>query len=62
MGGAEATWKARIQNQSVFRHSGGQNITFADGHSKYRKYGQITSGNDWMDGVHASEGTELREY
>ncbi|MGV3616471.1 MAG: DUF1559 domain-containing protein [Fimbriimonas sp.] len=62
MGGNTALWNERIKNESVFRHSGGQNITFADGHSKYRKYGQITSGNDWIDGRVATEGTELREY
>lgn len=62
MGGAKATWDARVKNAAVFRHNGGQNVTFADGHSKYRQYGQIASGNDWIDGMHANEGTELRDY
>ena len=55
-----AVWDARIKNAGVFRHNG-QNITYADGHSKYRVFGQITSGNDWIDGRHANEGTELRD-
>jgi prepilin-type N-terminal cleavage/methylation domain-containing protein/prepilin-type processing-associated H-X9-DG protein len=55
-------WKSRFAQENVFRHQSGQNITFADGHSKYRKGRQITSGEDWMDGFHAPEGLFVREY
>lgn len=55
-------WKTRFTQANVFRHQGGQNMTFADGHAKFRQGKAITSGNDWIDGKHASEGLELREY
>jgi prepilin-type N-terminal cleavage/methylation domain-containing protein/prepilin-type processing-associated H-X9-DG protein len=55
-------WHTRFQSDNVKRHQGGQNITFADGHSKWRRGDQITSGEDWMDGYHAKEGLFVREY
>lgn len=56
-------WKSRFAQDNVFRHQGGENITFADGHSKFRRGREIMSGNDWIDsGRHASEGLVPRDY
>jgi prepilin-type N-terminal cleavage/methylation domain-containing protein/prepilin-type processing-associated H-X9-DG protein len=56
------TWAARLRMDSSFRHQGGQNITYADGHAKWRRGVAITSGEDWMDGYRAPEGLFPREY
>lgn len=56
-------WKSRYTKGDAARHQGGQNITFADGHSKFRHSRSIMSGNDWIDNdKHSTEGLELREY
>ncbi len=44
------------------RHQEGQNITFADGHSKFHRNTQIFSGDDWEDNQHAPDGLVPREY
>ena len=59
---SNATWRARFQQDNVHRHQMGSNITFADGHSKWRAGKAITSGEDWMDLRRASEGLFVREY
>jgi prepilin-type N-terminal cleavage/methylation domain-containing protein len=73
-GGASADntepWASRFKSNAsnIFRHQMGQNITYADGHSKFRQGRQIYSGEDWMDaanmpdGWHAPEGLFKREY
>jgi len=40
----------------------GQNLVFGDGHAKFRPYTKITSGDDWQDCWHATEGVIPREY
>jgi len=57
-----APWSTRRQSSNVYRHQMGSNISYADGHSKFRNGNQITSGDDWTDGRHASEGIWPREY
>ena len=44
-----AAWQAALQNSGIFRHQLGQNISYADGHSKFRTHNQIWSGNPWDD-------------
>lgn len=65
-GGATADntepWKSRRLLPNASRHQLGTNITFADGHSKWRSGHTVTSGEDWMDGRTASEGLFVREY
>jgi prepilin-type N-terminal cleavage/methylation domain-containing protein/prepilin-type processing-associated H-X9-DG protein len=58
----DATWGPRFKSDNSKRHQGGQNITYADGHSKFKKGEQIYSGEDWMDGRKAPEGLFKREY
>jgi prepilin-type N-terminal cleavage/methylation domain-containing protein len=55
-------WKTRFKDAAVFRHTFGQNITFTDSHAKFRNAYAITSGNDWIDQRHGTEGLELRDY
>jgi prepilin-type processing-associated H-X9-DG protein len=55
-------WASRFKSDNSKRHQGGQNITYADGHSKWRRGEQIYSGEDWMDGRKAPEGLFPREY
>lgn len=60
-------WKSRFKSDNSKRHQGGQNITYADGHAKWRRGEQIYSGEDWMDdanktGFRAPEGLFKREY
>jgi prepilin-type processing-associated H-X9-DG protein len=56
-------WKTRFAQDNVHRHQGGTNLTYADGHAKFKKGRQITSGVDAYDGGRrAPEGLELREY
>lgn len=55
-------WASRRLLQNASRHMLGSNITYADGHAKWRSGHQITSGEDWMDGRKAPEGLFLREY
>ena len=61
---ADATqpWATRRLEPSISRHQLGANITYADGHSKWRSGHAITSGEDWMDGRRAPEGLFVREY
>jgi len=72
---ADATepWASRFKNDNSKRHQGGQNVTYADGHAKWRRGEQITSGCDGTvpgspcyngnnDLKRASEGLVLREY
>lgn len=65
-GGATADttepWASRYKQDNSKRHQGGQNVTYADGHSKWRRGEQIYSGEDWMDGRRAPEGLFLRDY
>ncbi len=58
----DATWAQRLTNSAIFRHQGGENIVYADGHSKFRQQGQIWAGDDSTDGRHAPEGAFIREY
>jgi prepilin-type N-terminal cleavage/methylation domain-containing protein/prepilin-type processing-associated H-X9-DG protein len=59
-------WAKALNNTGIYRHQMGTNIIFADGHAKWRRGSQITSGDDFYDimppGQHASEGIVLREY
>jgi len=59
---ATEPWTTRFKSDNVKRHQGGQNITYADGHSKWRRGEQIYSGEDWQDLQKAPEGLFLREY
>ncbi len=59
---SNATWASRRLLPSVSRHQLGTNITYADGHSKWRSGHAITSGEAWMDGRQAPEGLSIREY
>lgn len=59
---ANATWASRLDNGGIYRHQLGTNITFADGHSKFRMGRSVTSGDDWEDQRHAPEGVIPREY
>ena len=65
-GGATADntepWRSRRLLPNVSRHQLGSNITYADGHSKWRSGHAIMSGEDWQDGRRAPEGLFLREY
>jgi prepilin-type N-terminal cleavage/methylation domain-containing protein/prepilin-type processing-associated H-X9-DG protein len=65
-GGATADstepWASRRLLPGVHRHQLGTNITFADGHAKWRGGHAVTSGEDWMDGRTATEGLFLRDY
>jgi prepilin-type N-terminal cleavage/methylation domain-containing protein/prepilin-type processing-associated H-X9-DG protein len=57
------TWLALLKSGSIERHQMGQNITFADGHAKFRQYGQTFSGNPYDDGgVLSNEGICPRDY
>jgi prepilin-type processing-associated H-X9-DG protein len=55
-------WTTRFKSDNVKRHQGGQNITYADGHAKWRRGEQIYAGEDWEDGFKAPEGLFVREY
>jgi len=55
-------WKSRFKMENSRRHQGGQNITYADGHSKWQRGENIYSGEDWQDGRKAPEGLFKREY
>ena len=55
-------WHSRLTAQNTHRHQFGTNLTFADGHSKWRQGVGITSGEDWMDGRRAPEGLFVRDY
>jgi len=57
-----ATWRQRFAQDNVKRHQGGSNITYADGHAKFRQGASITSGDDWVDLKKASEGLVARQY
>ena len=65
-GGATADkndpWKSRLLNSGIYRHQGGENLVYGDGHAKFRVASRITSGDDWEDGFHAPEGVIPREY
>jgi prepilin-type N-terminal cleavage/methylation domain-containing protein/prepilin-type processing-associated H-X9-DG protein len=62
--GADGSWSE--PNPATRRHQEGQNITFADGHAKFKHHSQIFSGDDWEDnmpaGQHAPDGILPREY
>jgi len=55
-------WKSRKELDNVYRHQRGTNITYGDGHSKWRQGRQIYSGDDWDDRFHAPEGIIPRDY
>jgi prepilin-type N-terminal cleavage/methylation domain-containing protein len=56
-------WHSVLQNAAIYRHQFGENITFGDGHTKWRRSNQIYSGNPYDDnGVVSSEGLCPREY
>jgi prepilin-type N-terminal cleavage/methylation domain-containing protein/prepilin-type processing-associated H-X9-DG protein len=57
-----APWSVNRLQSHVHRHQSGSNITYADGHSKWRNGMAVTSGEDWMDGRRATEGLFVREY
>jgi prepilin-type N-terminal cleavage/methylation domain-containing protein/prepilin-type processing-associated H-X9-DG protein len=61
-GGSDPVWNANVRNNSIYRHQGGSNITFADGHAKFKNGGQVFSGDDGEDLRHAPDGVMLREY
>jgi prepilin-type N-terminal cleavage/methylation domain-containing protein len=47
-------WMTRKQNSSIYRHTMGSNLTYADGHSKFKNGNQIWSGNPWDDSLDPS--------
>jgi prepilin-type N-terminal cleavage/methylation domain-containing protein/prepilin-type processing-associated H-X9-DG protein len=49
-------WASRRKLDSAYRHQHGTNISYADGHSKFR------NGDDWSDMNHAPDGIIPREY
>ncbi len=55
-------WASRRKLDSVYRHQHGTNISYADGHSKFRNGDQVYAGDDWSDMFHAPEGIIPREY
>jgi prepilin-type N-terminal cleavage/methylation domain-containing protein len=56
-------WHTQMQNDAIYRHQRGENLTYADGHAKFRHGNQIFSGNPFDDnGVVSSEGLCPREY
>lgn len=59
---SDPVFAARFQQGNSHRHQMGSNITFADGHAKWRRGSQVESGDDWQDGRHAPEGVIPREY
>jgi len=58
----DATWAAQVKQSSIFRHQMGSNITYADGHAKWKNGNQIFSCDDVVDRQHAKEGIWPREY
>lgn len=54
-----ATWAARRQQSSIYRHQNGSNLTYCDGHAKYRNGNQIWSGNFWYDSTNRSYSTRF---
>lgn len=59
---APQMWASRFKQLNSRRHQGGQNITFADGHAKWRRGEQIYSGDDGLDLQRAPDGITPREY
>jgi prepilin-type processing-associated H-X9-DG protein len=63
---ASDPWWQRKDNPAIYRHQGGTNIIFGDGHAKFRNGNQITSGDDYVDampdGKHSTEGIVPRQY
>lgn len=59
---SNATWAQRRLQSNIYRHQQGSNISYADGHAKFRNGNMITSGDDWTDMRHATEGIAPREY
>jgi prepilin-type N-terminal cleavage/methylation domain-containing protein/prepilin-type processing-associated H-X9-DG protein len=57
-------WHTQMQNAAIYRHQGGSNITYCDGHSKFRHSNQIYSGNWYYDGGNHTppEGLCPRDY
>ncbi len=55
-------WASALQNASIYRHQMGENLSYADGHSKFRRGNQITSGNPSYDTFIAPEGLCARDY
>jgi prepilin-type processing-associated H-X9-DG protein len=59
----DPNWPTEIQSGSVVRHQLGENITYADGHAKWRRQNQIFSGNPYDDGgILSNEGICVRDY
>jgi prepilin-type processing-associated H-X9-DG protein len=42
-------FQAALTNSAIYRHQGGSNIAFADGHAKWHIGSQIWSGDGWED-------------
>ena len=57
-----APWSVRRLQPNVHRHQLGSNITYADGHSKWRSGHAIESGEAWMDLRYSTDGLCSREY
>jgi prepilin-type N-terminal cleavage/methylation domain-containing protein/prepilin-type processing-associated H-X9-DG protein len=62
-------WHTQMQNGSIYRHTLGSNMTFADGHAQFRNHNRIWSGDpaydspDWPNTpVVSPEGLCPREY
>jgi prepilin-type N-terminal cleavage/methylation domain-containing protein/prepilin-type processing-associated H-X9-DG protein len=59
----DPNWLTELRSGSIERHQMGQNITFADGHAKWRNYSQTFSGNPYDDaGILSNEGICPRDY
>jgi prepilin-type N-terminal cleavage/methylation domain-containing protein/prepilin-type processing-associated H-X9-DG protein len=52
-------WYDHLHDSSVYRHVNGSNLTFADGHSKFKNGNQVWSGDDGEDQIKAADGTLL---
>ncbi len=61
--GRDPNWPTEVNSGQFTRHQLGENITFADGHSKWHRQNQTFSGNPYDDGgVLSNDGICPRDY
>jgi len=60
--GSNAQWYQALQSFNTHRHQGGANITYGDGHAKWRRGTAIASGAEWEDLRKSDEGMCIRDY
>jgi len=44
-----SAWATNLGTSGIYRHMGGSNISFVDGHAKFRQHDRIWSGDGWED-------------